>query len=198
MKRPLLALAATAVMVLSTACVSDEGSQDPEPEVALSETVEEPTAASTEPLVLDYGELSGFEAVEEVAGPLLDHEQADVASYHLEGADPQEMIYIVTYRLEEDTTGWGFDEQSVISDTYDELTANESTGSSLHALIGGRESVFRYAVFRDEDDKYVYQWNTFVFDGFDMVHVTCQWRNERVQIQSGCQDLQTGFSLGRG
>ncbi len=197
MKRPLLTLAATTVMVLATACVSDEGGEGDAAEDA-SPPASEPTETSTEPAVLSYGALTGFETLAEAAGPVLEYEQTEMASFHLEGADPQEAIYVVSYRLDEAPEEWTLEERSVISTAYDGLTANESNGSPLPAIAGGHQAVFRYAVFRDADDKYVYQWNTFVFDGLDVVQVTCQWRNERELIQTGCQDLQTGFSIDRG
>lgn len=194
MRSPLLALAMAAVTVLLAGCVSSEQPEDPQSE---SPEVVEPTEASTEPAVLSYGEISGFEAAAEAAGPVLEYEQTGLTGFHLVGAQPQEAIYVVGYRLDEDTNGWDRDARNAIAAEYDAISANESDSSSVSALVAGHQSLFRYAVFLDANGKYVYQWNTFVFDGYDVIQITCQWRNEREQIQSGCKDLQTGFRIDR-
>ncbi|HIW63385.1 MAG TPA: hypothetical protein H9881_13075 [Candidatus Stackebrandtia excrementipullorum] len=186
--------AAIALMLTLTAC-GEEGSGD-EPQ-----TEESTSPAATAPAQLSYDTPDGFTSVSnaQVEYPLA--EQYEATALQLDDASSNEMIFVVSYLLDPDIPTETRNHREAILADYDKVLGNLDEGAVNTALVGGDEGLFRRALYANSSGKRVYQDNTYLFHGNQVIQITCQWDEKdstpeiRTAMYEGCQGVQENLEI---
>jgi|GEM_PF-5378346 len=187
--------AAVAVMLTLTACGTEE------PTVAEPDSSESTPPPATAPAELTYKAPDGFTSVSnaEVEYPMTAEYSA--SALQLDDASTNEMIYVVSYLLEPGTTTENRNQQEVLLADYDKVLGNLDDGSVNQALVGGDKGLFRRALYANSSGKRVYQDNTYLFYGLQVIQITCQWDEKdstpeiRTAMYEGCQAVQQSLEI---
>lgn len=187
--------AAIALMLTLTACGEDE------PVVSEPGTEETASPPATVPAQLSYDTPEGFAAVSNAQVEYPFAEEYEATALQLNDATANEMIFVVSYLLEPDIPTENRNQQEVLLADYDKMLGNLDEGAVNIALVNGDQGLFRRALFANGSGKRVYQDNTYLFYGNQVIQITCQWDEKdstpeiRDAMYFGCQGVQESLEI---
>jgi hypothetical protein len=177
--RRLVALVGCALLTgaLATACGPDNatGGKDPggadstSPAVSNSKTLLKP----------DFDAPSGFTKDPSMKPLVPFSDKYESTFYQQDGVKTGEIVFVVSYLLDE-KVGVDLKDQEAVVKKFDEEMSNTDGGIPDAALVNEERGVVRRAAFKDPDDKkkVIHQDNTFLFDGYRMIQIGCQWEKD--------------------
>ncbi|GAA4908485.1 hypothetical protein LX16_3048 [Stackebrandtia albiflava] len=196
MKRVTALVSCAAVLAVGLAgCGTETPESDPQ-----SQTSSESPAA-TAPAQLTYDAPDGFTAVSNAQVEFPVTENYEASALQLDDASANYMIYVVSYLLEPGVLTETRNQQEAVVAEYDDVLGNLDEGAVNLALVGGDQGLFRRALFSNSSGKRVYQDNTFLFNGLQLIQVTCQWEEkdstpeQRTAMYEGCQAVQQSLEI---
>lgn len=187
--------AAIALLLTLTACSEED------PIVSEPDSEESSEAPATAPAQLTYDTPEGFTSVSNAQVEYPFAEQYEATAMQMDDASTNEMIFVVSYLLEADVPTENRNQQEVLLADYDKVLGNLDEGAVNVALVGGDQGLFRRALYANSSGKRVYQDNTYLFHGNQVIQITCQWDEKdasaeiRDAMYQGCQGVQESLEI---
>lgn len=174
-----VALATLMLAVGLTACSGDSG--DPGDDSGKNK-------ADNKPVAVEFDVPKGFSKADDVElmNPLAEKYKAQF--YTMDDVNTLELIFVVSYVLDEDTDEMDRSELEGLVAGYVKKVGNEADGDIYDSVANGNAGFHRYIRTPDPSGDDIIRYDSdYFFKGNKMVQVGCQKKHEDAKIQTACE-----------